>query len=56
MRYGAMDLVDEVDLSALEEFGPETPALALAGIGITDGDIIRLGDRYFEVGASPRRQ
>ena len=54
MHYGAMDLMDEINLSALEEFGPETPALALAGIGIRDGDIIRLRDRYFEVGASAR--
>ena len=54
MRYGALDLVDVVDLSALEDLGPETPGLALASTGITDGDIIRLGDRYFEVGAAAR--
>jgi len=57
MRYGAVDLLDEVQLSlsALdEEFGPETHALTLAALGIADRDIVRLGDhRYFDVGAGP---
>jgi hypothetical protein len=55
MRYGAVDLLDEVQLptSALdEEFGPETHALTLAALGIADRDILRIADhRYFEVGA-----
>jgi hypothetical protein len=54
MHHGALDRVGEINLFALEEFGPETPALALADIGILDGDIIRLGDRYLEVGAGAR--
>jgi hypothetical protein len=52
MSSGALDLFDEIDLSALEDFGPEVSALALADLGVSNGDIIRLGARHFEVGAS----
>ena len=52
MSIGALDLIDEISLSALEDLGPETPALTLADIGVSKGDIIRLGDRHFEVGVS----
>ena len=52
MSSGALDLIDEIDLSALEDFGPEVPALALADLGVSNGDIVRLGDRHFEVGVS----
>jgi len=52
MSFGALDLADEIDLSALEAIGSEIPALALAELGICNGDVIRLGDRLLEVGAS----
>jgi hypothetical protein len=53
MSFGPIDLIDELDLSALDCYGPgAVDALALAGLAIRDGDVIRLGERYFEVGAS----
>ncbi len=53
MRFGALDLADDIDLFGLEGIGPETSALALADVGVTDGDVIRLdGPRYLEVSAS----
>lgn len=53
MQFGALDLADDIDLFGLEAFGPETSALALADVGVTDGDVIRLGGSLcLEVGAS----
>jgi hypothetical protein len=55
MHYGAFDLIDEIDFSALEDYGPENEALALAGIGVVEHDVVRIGgNRYFEMGASAR--
>lgn len=51
MHYGAFDLVDEIDFSAIEDYGPEKQALALAGIGVVEHDVVHIGgNRYFEIG------
>jgi hypothetical protein len=49
MQYGALDLSDEIDFSALEDVGPGSHALALADIGIINRDIVRIGDSFFEI-------
>lgn len=56
MTCGPLDQTDEFDLSAHEVAGSEASALALADLGVLEGDIVRLsGARHLEVGASARQ-